>query len=96
MKVTCEKSDCLIHTISLIIICLLLLTVISISCYYYYMRCWKKTNVKMGNKFIDIDIKSRTYFFFSDMININTFDPNEIKIEKSRIKIFLLYSICHG
>ena len=50
----------------------------------------------MGNKFIDIDIKSRTYFFFSDMININTFDPNGIKIEKSRKKIFLLYSICHG
>ena len=41
-KVTCEKSDCLIHTISLIIICLLLLTVVSISCYYYYMRYWEK------------------------------------------------------
>ena len=37
-KVTREKSNFLIHTISLVIICLLLLAVISISCYYYYKR----------------------------------------------------------
>ena len=30
------KNDCLIYTISFIIICLLLLVVLSISCYYYY------------------------------------------------------------
>ena len=35
-KITREKSNFLIHTISLVIICLLLLAVISISCYYYY------------------------------------------------------------
>ena len=34
-KVRCEKSNCLIHTISLVIICMLLLTVVSIGCYYY-------------------------------------------------------------
>ena len=33
-KVACEKSDCLIHTISLAITCLLLLVVIFISCCY--------------------------------------------------------------
>lgn len=33
-KLTCEKNDCLIYTISLALICLLLLVVISISCYY--------------------------------------------------------------
>ena len=33
-KVACEKSDCLIHTISLVITCLLLLVVIFISCCY--------------------------------------------------------------
>ena len=37
-KVTCEKSNCLIHTISLVIICTLLLTVVSIGCFYFYTR----------------------------------------------------------
>ena len=38
-KVTREKSNCLIHTISVVIICLLLI-VISISCYYNYTKHW--------------------------------------------------------
>ena len=43
-KVVCEKSNCLIHTISVVIICLLLLVIISISCYYCYTRdLMKKT-----------------------------------------------------
>ena len=33
-----KKNKCLIHIISLVIICLLLLAVISISCYYYYTK----------------------------------------------------------
>ena len=37
-KVACAKSNCLIHTISLVIICLLLLVVICVSCYFYYMK----------------------------------------------------------
>ena len=37
-KITREKSNFLIHTISLVVICLLLLAVISISCCYYYKR----------------------------------------------------------
>ena len=36
-KVTC-KENCLIHTISLMIKVLLLLTVLSVACYYYYTR----------------------------------------------------------
>ena len=35
----------------------------------------------MGNKFKDIDIKSCTWFFFDDMINIKSIDPNKIKID---------------
>ena len=41
-KVTCEKYNCPIHTISLVIICLLLVVAISISGYYYYIRHWIK------------------------------------------------------
>ena len=34
-KVTCEKSNCLIHMISSVFICLLLSAVISFGCCYY-------------------------------------------------------------
>ena len=37
-KKTCEKSNYLIHTISLVIKCTLLLAIVSIVCYYYYIR----------------------------------------------------------
>ena len=41
-KVTRKKSNCLIYTISLLIICLLLLAVISVSCYYYHTKYLNK------------------------------------------------------
>ena len=44
-KYTCEKRNCLIHIISLVITCTLLLTVISTGCYYYYTRYCKKQNI---------------------------------------------------
>ena len=34
----CEKDNCFIQTISLVIICLLLLVVVSTRCHYYYTR----------------------------------------------------------
>ena len=34
----CEKSNCLIHTITLLVIYMSLLGIISIDCYYYYKR----------------------------------------------------------
>ena len=45
-KVTIEKNNCLIYTISLVII-LLLLDAISISCYYYYYytKHWLKKGI---------------------------------------------------
>ena len=30
----------------------------------------------------EINIKSCTYYFFDDMINIKNFDPNRVKIDK--------------
>ena len=41
-KVICKKINCLIHTASLVITCLLLLAVVSIGCYFYYTRNWIK------------------------------------------------------
>ena len=37
----------------------------------------------MSNKVKDINIKNRTYYFFNDIINIENFDPNDIKIDES-------------
>ena len=82
------KKHCLIHTISLVIICLLLAVVSpgKNKKNYYHINI---NNIKMGNKFKSVDIKNRTYYFFDDMININNFDPNKIKIDKKSQKIFL-------
>ena len=37
----------------------------------------------MSNKIKDIDIKNRTCYFLSDLIDIKTFDPNNIKIDEN-------------
>ena len=37
-KEACEKDNCFIRSISLVIICLLLSVVVSTLCYYYYTR----------------------------------------------------------
>ena len=46
----------------------------------------------MGN-INEIDIKNRTYYFFDDMINIKDFDPNLLKIDKSRTKILIFVTL---
>ena len=35
----------------------------------------------MNNKVKDIDIKNRTYYIFNEIINIKSFDLNNIKID---------------
>ena len=35
----------------------------------------------MINKVKDINIKNRTYYFFNDIMDIENFDPNNIKID---------------
>ena len=50
-KLEFVKSSCLIHTISLIVICSLLLVVICVSCYFYY------TKYRSKQPFHDIKIK---------------------------------------
>ena len=36
----------------------------------------------MSNKVKDIDIKNRTFYFFNDIINIENFNVNDIKIDE--------------
>ena len=45
----------------------------------------------MSNEVKDIDIKFRTYSFFHDVINIKSFDQNNIKIGEKSYKDILIY-----
>ena len=46
----------------------------------------------MSNKVKDIFTKKRTYYFFNDIISIETFDPNDNKIhDKSHKNIHIYY-----
>ena len=47
----------------------------------------------MSNNVKDIDIKNRTYYFFNDIINIQNFNPSNIKIDEKTYKNFLIYYI---
>ena len=45
----------------------------------------------MSNKFKDMSIKNTTYYFFNDIINIDNFDSNNIKIDEKSYKNILHY-----
>ena len=48
----------------------------------------------MGN-ITEINIKNRTYYFFDDMINIEDFDPNVLKIDKKLYKNINIHYISY-
>ena len=50
---------------------------------------------KMDNKFKDIDIKTRKYYFFNDRINIKNLDSNKIKVDEKSNKNILIYYIAY-
>ena len=47
----------------------------------------------MSNKFINIDIKNLMHYSFNDIINIKSFNPSKIKIDKKSYKNILIYYI---
>ena len=47
----------------------------------------------MSNKVKDLNIKNRTYYFFNDIIDIENFSPNNIKIDENSNKNILIYYI---
>ena len=47
----------------------------------------------MRNKVDYINLKNQTYYFFNDVIDIENFDPNNIKIDKKSYKNILIYYI---
>ena len=46
---------------------------------------------KPSNKVKDIDITNRIYYFFKDIINMKSFDANNIKIAEKSCKDILIY-----
>ena len=47
----------------------------------------------MSNIFKVISIKSHTYYFLDDIINIKIFDPSNIKTDEKSHKYILIYYI---
>ena len=47
----------------------------------------------MSNKVKDTNIKNQTYYFFNGIVNIENFDPNDIKIDEKSFKNILIYYI---
>ena len=45
----------------------------------------------MSNKVEYINLKNQTYYFFNDIIDIEDFDPNNIKIDEKSYKNILIY-----
>ena len=41
----------------------------------------------------ELNIKSRTYYFYNDLINLKNFDPNLLKIDKKESMDFSIYYI---
>ena len=46
----------------------------------------------MSNKTKDINIKNWTFYFFNDIVDMETLDSNDIKIDEKPYKNFL----CHN
>ena len=49
--------------------------------------------MKISNKVKEIDIKTCTYYFFNDVINMENFHPNYIKIDEKSYKNMVIYYI---
>ena len=49
--------------------------------------------MKMSDKIKNIDIENRTYYFFNDMVNIENFDRNNIKLDQKTYKNISIYYI---
>ena len=41
----------------------------------------------------EINIKNRTYYFYNDIIDIKTFDSNNLKLDKKTYKYLDIYNI---
>ena len=70
---------------------------IGVCAYFAYSRWYLKkdvTHVKFGTRTQKkIELKNRTYYFYSDMINLNIFESNLLKTDKNHYKGINIYYI---
>ena len=84
------KSSCTIYVVLIAIVFTISIGIGTYFLYYKYINHHKKTSsikllIQMGN-IKEINIKSRTYNFFNDMINTKDFDINLLKTDKKSYK----------
>ena len=99
---TCKTQNFYILLV-FVLITIALLIAGSIYCYlikyqskqkHYLQKFYSNTCIiKVSNKVNNIDIKKCTYYFFNDIIDKKTFDPNNVKIDEKSYKNVLIYYI---
>ena len=47
--------------------------------------------LKLSHKLKNINIKNRTYYFFNDIVDIENFNPHNIKIDEKSYKNILIH-----
>ena len=81
------------YTIYIILFAVAFLIILGISSAFIYFYCYlKKIILKqqlfkhINEKYQKIIMENRSYYFFSDTINIKNFDPNLLSIDKISFK----------
>ena len=85
----------------MVIICLLLLIVICVKCYFYYTKYRpKQKNLLLFHdisiKLKEIDVKNCTCYYFDEIIKIEDFHFNNILTDEKSYKNILVYNILMG
>ena len=85
----------ILHTISLVTISLLLLTIIALSCYYIrkLIKAKKYINILIIQKWLEVDIKNFTCYYFDDKTNINNPDPDNALLNETSYETVLIYEV---
>ena len=96
-------NSCVVYIILLIIFFILSISISSVFIHFYWYlkrRCTETTIYWMQfywqykwEMLKEINIKSRTYYFYDDTINIKEFDSNLLKIDKTSYKNIDIYYI---
>ena len=83
------------HTILLVTISSLLLTIIALSCYYIrkLIKAKKYINILIIQKWLEVDIKNFTCYYFDDKTNINNPDPDNALLNETSYETVLIYEV---
>ena len=73
-------------TVYVALLAIFVMVSINISSVYIYFHWYLKRRYTNTTNIKEINIKNWTYYFFDDMINIEDFDSNLLKIDKKSYK----------